>query len=228
MNDEFKTLAMLEADRVAALIERDKADRARDRERANARTEMENGSFASIEKTVMEPTPEWLEKGDFRSYTPKQIDNTIRTTKTVRRISLPRVLMMHQAGNLSEDHLSACIWYRKQWEEAGLQGRVKSSHLSLTGNTGGGSGGMGQAPMPLHEREAIARQMYRGARDAITPFYIRFFEAVVLRDVPLRRAARFARCRAERVPLRFRDCCNQIYDFMDKNGVDEKKDGDEG
>ena len=220
MTDQFKTLAKQEAERVAALIERDKADRIRDRERFNARAELENGSFASIEKTVMEPTPEWLAKGDTVPFTPKQLDGTARTVRSVRRVTLSWVLKMHRAGNLSDDHLAACVWYRRQFEEAGLQGRVKSSHISLTGNTGGGSGGMGQAPMPLHAREVEARRNYRAARAAIEPFYIRFFEAVVLDDMPIKRSAAYAKCRTGRTPQRFRVCCEQLIVFIDKNGFD--------
>jgi hypothetical protein len=215
-------------ERVEAMLERDKADRIRERDRRLAELEVSHDNFINLSDTVIEPTPEWLEKGEVRPYTPKQPDGTARVVRTVRRLSLPRVLMMHQAGNLSDDHLAACIWYRSQFEEAGLQGRVKSSLLSLAGNVGGGGGGDGQFPMPLHEREAIARQLYRGARANLTAFYVRFFEAVALRDVPISRAARFARCRAERAPLRFRDCCNQVIEYMDKNEIEPKKYGDEG
>lgn len=209
-----------EAARVKAMIDRDRADRIRDADRKRAEIELANGSFVNIADSVVEPTPEWLAKGDVATYRPKQPDGTVREVKTVRRETVARVLKMYRMGRVTDEQLAACLWYRSQYDQAGLHGRVKSSHISLTGNTGGGGGGMGQAPMALHHHEAEARKMYRAAKESLTAFYVRFFEAVVINDVPLSRASRFARCRAEKAPLRFRQCCEEVIDFMNKCGID--------
>jgi len=207
-------------ERVEAMLERDKADRIRERDRRLAELEVSHDNFINLSDTVIEPTPEWLEKGETVPFTPKQLDGTVRSVRSVRRMSITSVLKMHRNGNLSDEQLAACLWYRAQFEQAGLQGRVKSSHISLTGNTGGGGGGLGQAPMPLHAKEVEARQNYRAARASIKPFYIRFFEAVVLDDKPVTRAASYAKCRTGRTPQRFRSCCEQLIVFIEKNGID--------
>lgn len=229
MAHEYKSLEAMrreEAARVKALIERDRADRIREADRKRAEIELANGSFVNIADSVVEPTPEWLAHVPHRSYTPKQPDSTVRVISTVRHDYLSRIMKMHRSGKLSDDHFAACIWYRDRHDMAGLHGRYKSSHISLTGNVGGGGNGAGQSPMALHEREASARVEYRAARAAITQFYVRFFEAVVINDVPLSRASRFARCRNEKAPARFRDCCKELYDFIERNGIDLKGDDD--
>jgi len=213
-------LAVAEQGRVDAIIERDRADRQREIDRRVARSLVESGNYERITETVMEPTPEWLKKGDTMPFTPRQHDRTTRVFKTVRRVSTPIVLRMWKAGKLSDDHARACLWYRDRWESAGLDGRVKSSHLSLSGNTGGGSGGMGQAPMAIHEREAIARREYRDARDAIAPVLLRMFEAVVLGNVPLRRTERFVRCRNGQIKQRFIAACGDLMAHCERLGLE--------
>ena len=47
--------------------------------------------------------------------------------------------------------------------------------------------------------EAEARRLYRMAKAEIPAHLIKMFEAVVLDDLTLRRAARFSRCRDSRV-----------------------------
>lgn len=205
-----------EAQRVKAILERDRAEADREQRRREAELQVRSGNFANIADTVMEPTPEWVGKGDVMPFTPKQHNGTTRVFRTVRRVSNPLIVRMRNAGKISDDHFDACRWYRAQFDQAGLEGRYKSSHISLTGNTGGG-GGLGQSPMALHESEAQARINFRAARDAMQAFYLRFFDAVVLDDVPLKRAARFAKCRTEAAPRRFRDCCNQLLDFLARN-----------
>lgn len=222
MADEHKSFAQMQLDerrRVADLLKRDKAEQVRERDRRLAELEVAKGNFINLSDMVIEPTPEWLSKTPIQPYTPRQPDGTVRVIKTVRRVITPVVAKMHARGNLSDDHLIACLWYRDRHDAAGLTGRFKSSHISLTGNVGGGGGGSGQAPMALHQLEAEARNEYRAARAALTAFYVRFFEAVVINDVPLSRASKFARCRNEKAPHRFRDCCNELIGFISKNKI---------
>lgn len=211
--DRMARLKQEEEDRVAALIKRDKKDRSRDRDRKAADMEVAEGRFVNLSDTVVEPTPEWLEKGDVTTFVPKQPKGTTKVIRTVKRMKAAMVMRLFFQGKITEDQMRACMWYRDQYEIAGLMGRVKSNHLSLTGNTGGG-GGMGQAPMALHAREAEARELFRSARDAITPFYLKFFDSIVIHDIPPSRAARFARCRNDRAFARFRDCAQEMAEHV--------------
>lgn len=222
---DWKSMKQREEDerrRVQEILRRDREYEEREAARRRAIIEVDGKHLANLADTVVEPTPEWLAKGDVRPFSPKQPDGTVRVIRTVRRVSAPRVVKMHEAGKISDEHLSACLWYRYNYEAASLDGRYKSSHISLTGNVGGG-GGAGQSPMALHEFEAIARNNYRAAKDSITDFYVRFFEAIVIGDVAMNRAAKFARCRNEKAPRRFRDCCEQLVQFIDKNCIELRK-----
>jgi hypothetical protein len=213
--DRMKRIQQEEADRVEAMIKADKKYRTRENDRKAAELEVAGGRFVNLDETVVEPTAEWMEKGDTATFIPKQPKGTTKVIRSVRRVVTPMVIRMLQAGRITGEQAAACTWYRTQWERAGLSGRVKTAHISLTGNSGSG-GGMGQAPMAQHEREVEARLAYRSARDALTPFYIKFFESVVIHDIPVARAARFARCRNDRAPKRFRDTAQELLEHCER------------
>ena len=210
---------MAEAQRVAAVIARDQADRVKEMDRKLAEIEVRGGVFINISSTVIEPTPEWLAKGEVRSFTPKQPEDTVRVIKSVRRVLTPKISRLYESGKLSQQHLEVCLWYRGRHEAAGLEGRYKSSNLSLAGNVGGG-GGTAQNPMALHAFEAQARQEFRDARKAMPAALLRFFDAVVLSDVPIRRAARFARCHHSKVTRRLTECCIPLLAWCERSGID--------
>jgi len=218
--------AAAERDRVAALIERDKADRVAERDRKAAELQVSEGLTVNIGEAVIEPTPEWKAQGDFRAFTPRLEDGTVRTVKAYRRVSVPMVLRFWNKGKINDDQLRACIWYRDAWEQAGLIGRFKSSHISLTGNTGGG-GGMGQAPMALQQREAEARGAFRQATAAIAPVLVKMFQAIVLHDMPLARARRFIRCRNGGEFQRFLAACQDLVAHVESNSIEVSEDGDD-
>lgn len=207
--------------RVQRIIDRDAGDAAREDMRKQAEVEVKAGSFVHLDDTVVEPTPEWTEKGDVERYTPKAPDGTVRSVSTVRRVATPVVRRMWAKGRLRDEQLAACERYRAAHEQAGLTGRWKSSHLSLTGNVGGG-GGAGQSPMATHEWEAQAREEFRAARADMRPFYLHFFDAVVLEDLPISRAWRFARCPKHKAEALFRDAAKELADFYEARGVELK------
>jgi len=213
--DRMQRIKQQEEDRVEAIIKRDKKYRTRELDRKAAELEVADGRYINLAETVVEPTPEWMEKGETRTFIPKQPKDTTKIARSVRRVSTPMVIKMLTGGRLTKDQAGACIWYRHMYETAGLSGRVKTAHISLTGNTGGG-GGMGQAPMALHAREAEAREAFRAARAAITPFYLKFFDSVVIHDIPVSRAARFARCRNDRAPKRFKDTAQELLQHCER------------
>lgn len=218
------TMVAPEEARVASIIARDHAERIAEQDRKRARIEVGNGSFVNLGDTVLPPTPEWLAKGEVKPFTPQLHGEggrtpTVKTVRTVRRLENSTIARLHLRGDISEEELWACRWYRQIHERAGLEGRYKTSHLSLAGNVGGGGGGA-QHPMAQYGQEAVDRLAYREARAALTSFYTRFFEAVVIGDVPVRRAARFARCRAERAILRFRDTIGDLIEHLNRTGVE--------
>jgi len=214
-----------ERERVEALIERDRVDRIAEVDRKAAELEVSKGLTVNIGDAVIEPTPEWKAQGDFRTFTPRLEDRTVRTVKAYRRVSVPMVLRFWNKGKINDDQLRACIWYRDAWEQAGLIGRFKSSHISLTGNTGGG-GGMGQAPMAIQQREAEARDAFRQATAAIAPVLVKMFQSIVLHDVPLVRARRFIRCRNGGEFHRFLAACQDLVNHIESNSI-EVAEGDD-
>lgn len=217
--DRMARLKQEEEDRVAGLINRDKSYRMREKEREGALLKVSEGNYVDLAGTVVEPTPEWLEKGETRTFIPKQPKDTTKIAKSVRRVITPMVIRMLHNGRLTDDQAAACIWYRAQYDAAGLSGRVKTAHISLTGNTGGG-GGMGQAPMALHAREAEAREAFRAARDAIAPVLLKMFDSVVIHDIPLRRAKKFIRCRNGQEFQRFMAACQDLVLHLEREGID--------
>ncbi|MFC4255397.1 hypothetical protein GRI97_08160 [Altererythrobacter xixiisoli] len=206
--------------RVFDMLARDKADRAREVARREAEQQVASGSFANLADTVIEPTPEWMAKGDTVPFTPKQPDGTVRVVRSVRRVVTPIVIRMWRAGRLGDDQARACIWYRECHDIAGLVGRFSSTQLS--DNSGGSDrrsvGFAGH--IPITSWEANARRMYREAKAQLPAEYIKFFEIIVLEDVAIGLATRFARCRNARAIGIFRQLADKIAVFCETNDID--------
>ena len=203
--------------RVEALIARDRVDRSREMDRKLAEHEVAAGVFVNLSDAVLEPTPEWLGKGETRTFYPRQLDETTRVIKTVRRVVTPITTRMHRAGKLSDEQSAACDWYRDCYEAAGLDGRYKTSSL---GSTGGGGTGLSCHPMARHAHEVEAREAFRKARKALPEHFLRGFDAVVLGDLPLRRAARFIRSDNSKIYYVFSTTCNKLVVWCQTNGIE--------
>ena len=213
-----------ERKRIADVIARDKADRIADRDRLMAELEVRRGVFVNLDDTVMPPTPEWLAKGEVKPFTPRLIGEggrtqTVKTVRTVRRVIISTVVRMALAGKITDNQFAACRWYRDVHDQAGIEGRYKTSHLSLAGNVGG-SGGNAQHPMAQHEREASARQSFRRARGAINPRFVEVFEGVVIHDLSLRAASIKAKRDNARLLPRFQYSCDRLLDHLSAMGMD--------
>lgn len=206
--------------RVAALIKRDKKDRTRENDRKAAELEVADGRFVNLAETVVEPTPEWMSKGETRTFIPKQPKDTTKIARSVRRVAVPTIVKLYNDGKMTEDHYHACMVYRRMFEQAGLTGRYKSNYLSITGNTGGGSGGMAQHPMASHASEAEARDLYRRAKAVIAPRFIQVFEFVVISDLSMRQAATKAKRDNSRVFPQLRSSCERLVRFWDGCGIE--------
>ncbi|WP_370034043.1 hypothetical protein, partial [Qipengyuania mesophila] len=107
-----------EEERVAALLERDALDREQERRRAIAVAQVESGEFANLDDTVVPPTPEQLEKGQFIPYTPRGENGTVRSVRTVRRLLISQIAYLYSHGVLDDDTFAACRWYKDRYERS--------------------------------------------------------------------------------------------------------------
>lgn len=208
-----------ERERVKALLDRDKAYHAAEIVRAAAEIDLENGKSIAIVDAVIEPTPEWIAKGDVSTFTPRLEDGTVKTVRGYRRstVSVPTKLCFD--GKITDEQLAACLWYALIHEFAGVSGRYKTSSISLDGNVGGG-GGVAQHPMAAHENEAQAREMYRLARLAVNPRFLPVFEFVVISGMSLRAAATAAKRDNSRLLQNFRHAAQAVADFCAGRKID--------
>lgn len=210
--------------RVAALIARTKADRERELDRKAAEFQVASGQTVNIGEAVIEPTPEWLSQGESRTFTPRLEDGTVRTVKAYRRVTTPTIVRLYMDGKIAERIYHACVIYRRKFDEAGLTGRYKTSHLSLAGNVGGGTGGMAQHPMAKHGTEAEARDLYRQARRIINPRFLPVFEYVVVEDFSLRAATVKAKRDNSRILANFRYAGERLAEFWEGVGIELAED----
>lgn len=201
-----------EQERVKALIERDKADRMREIERAAAELKIREGLVVSAHETVVEPTPEWFQHGDAESYTPELPDGTVREIKTVRRVRVPIILRMLHRGQLDNDQYRALNWYSECYERAGLHGAIPSVQI------GKEVFGGGPDRVLFTESQQQAQRMLREVKDRIPKHQVRFFEAVVIDNVPVRRAARFVRARKGKALIIFKNLSDIAVDVVKNLG----------
>ena len=213
--------SLAEQERVEIIIQRDRRERKEELDRKVAETEVDAGLFYNLTDTVVPPTPELLAKVDVAPYTPKQQDGTVRTVTTVRVIRTPIIARLWKAGKLSDDLARACLWYRMVHECAGLDGHWASSQWKGPDHVSSGTTqGIAAGHLPMTMLEAEARQEFRQAVIAIEPMYREFFNHIVIHDLPLRNAARFAKCRNNKVLSRFRDCAEDLLDHLEARKIE--------
>jgi hypothetical protein len=193
-----------EQERVKALIERDRADHMREIERAAAEIQLKSGKLASIRETVVEPTPEWFQHGDSQPFTPEVPDRTAIVLKTVRRVRIPIILRMLQRGDIDNDQYRALNWYSECYERAGLHGSIPIAQI------GKEVFGGGPDRVLFTESQQEAQKGLRLAKKALPPAKVRFFEAVVIDNVPITRAARFVRTRPSNALKTFKKLAHSV------------------
>lgn len=198
--------------RVKAMLARDRDDAARDYMRAAAEIEVAKGKFVNLSDTVLPPTDEWLAKGETMPFTPAGHDGTARTVSTVRRVLVSVPDRMARRGELDEDGLKACRWYAMTHEMAGLDPTIPSVDVGRE---------VFSAPsgrVIFSERQQEAQSEWRAVRSMMPQRYLRFFDAVVLGDVPVARAKRYARMGRDNAKNLFRRLAERAYREIDAIG----------
>lgn len=195
--------------RVKHLIERDRADRVREEMREAAEMEIREGVMVNLTDTVVEPTPEWISKGDIETYLPSHDESrTVRTVATVRRIRTPLVARMQRRAQISRDAAKACMHYSDVYERAGLVGHIPSTDISREVFSAPHSRAMFTAS------QLEAQSELDSMRTAIPKKRWRFFEAVVVLDIPLYRSARYAQMRRSKAEALFVNLAEGLADFL--------------
>lgn len=192
--------------RIRGLLERDKAYADAEAARLAARMEIEDGLTVNITDAVDGPTDEWLTKHQTERFTPRLEDGTVRTVSAIRRVVTPICVRIHRAGHLTDDQLAACIWYREQYDESGLDGRIK------TVDYGREVFAAPQNRLPFTPRQSEAQANLRAARGSITKRYRQFYDLVVIGDMGVREAAGNCRFDPKRATLRLTDCAQAVQD----------------
>lgn len=193
--------------RVDFLLEQDRANRENEDRRSVAQAMLECGDDSLVADTVIIPTPELLRTGDFIPYTPGRKNWTDRDVKTVRRLNISQITYLLSRGTLDDQLYSACKWYQERYEASQL---APKSAVANYGETVRGDPVYGH--LPSSEWAAEARADFRWARRFINLEDLKYFEMVVLEDVPLTHAAKQAKCRYTNIRAAFRKACFDLYD----------------
>ena len=127
----------------------------------------------------------------------------------MRRVLTPITNRMFRAGKLNEEQFSACTWYRRTYDEAGLEGTLPGTDFLKEVWTAPQSRGMS-----FTEEQIEAQEQLRQARAKIPSAYVKFFEAVVLHDIPVKRAARAHKCRFRHEVQCLRDCATAVSNYL--------------
>lgn len=215
----IKNLKRRERNRAKVIVERDKAERARETARQEAIRRVMSGDIASSADTLIGPTPEWLDQGEVTAYVPRQDEGSVRVVTTVRRVQNPYVRQLFRRGKITEDQYLICKWYRMMHEEAGLAGRWSGSRFGSS-TVDQAKSRWGTAHLPLNHHEAEAREHFRLARAAITPALVGRFDKVVLHDITLGAAGPTLRIKNRRQYPWFYKILQQLSVIIETHKID--------
>lgn len=193
-----KTVRQAEAERVAGILKRDADDAERERRRAIAVAQVASGEFANLDDTVVPPTAEQLEKGEFTSYTPRGEQGTVRSVRTVRRVLISQISYLLSHGVLDDDTFAACRWYKDRYEAGEMEPTA-----SVSGYGASVRGDPIYGHLPKSQWAAEARADFRYAQRFIPTDVQRLFDNIVLQDQTLSNAARSSRVRYANVRAAF-------------------------
>ncbi|WP_310530705.1 hypothetical protein [Novosphingobium sp.] len=163
-----------------------RADLSREADRQSAELKIREGVSVNLADLAVPPTEEWERQGEAVNYTVKTEGQNVQVVTTRRRVRIGQVMKAHRMGKITDDQFLACEWYQEQYERTGLEGRLRSVDLS-TEVYGGPNYGIIFAELQMK-----AQTQYRAARSAIPARFLKFFELVVLDNLPVDRARRIA------------------------------------
>ncbi len=168
------------------LITRDREARIEERRRQDALRAIENGGV-DFQSAVLGPTPEQMAHGEFEKFEIKLERQAARGATGYRRMSVTTPVKLWRAGKMTDEQLAACKWYRDRYDETGLEGRVGSVEIGkeVFGGTGPG--------LLFTERQLNAQDEFRFVRQLMTTHFVKFFDNVVLHDIPFSRASRLSK-----------------------------------
>lgn len=188
------------------LIARDKAWHAEEIMRAAAEIRVREGVTAMVVDTVVPPTPEWMQQGDTETYIPRQPDGTVAQVKTVRRVRTPITMRLLHRGKIDNEQYQACHWYAECYERAGFHGPIPSVNMGQEVFGGGAD------RVLFTEAQQQAQRDLRQAKAVIPKHMVRFFEAVVIGNVPVTRASRFIRMKPHNALKQFRIIADKLVE----------------
>ena len=196
--DKARLMAKREADRVAAMLDRDARTRDIDRRRDDANRDLANGRFVNLLDTVDTLPDEQLAAGEF---VPVEVDNpegTVREQRrTIRRVA--RIVILHRRGVIDEDGLAGCLWYVSQWERSGRDPLIASTFEPKFG-----SGERDFGHLARTHDQASARDQLDLAREHIPADVRRLFDAVALDELTITEAALVVGCPYRNATAAFR------------------------
>lgn len=201
-----------EARRVAAILARDAADRQTEAARTEAERNMRLGVPVNAADLIVPPTPEWIAHGDAIPYRPRhdgQWASLSDGVTTMRRVLTPIVTRLHKTGKMNDEEHSACTWYRRTYDQAGLEGTMPGTDFLKEVWTAPQSRGMN-----FTEEQVCAQTQLRQARETIPSAFVKFFEAVVLHDIPVKRAARAHKTRFRHEVSCLRECAQSVSKYL--------------
>jgi DNA-directed RNA polymerase specialized sigma24 family protein len=107
---------------------------------------------------------------------------------------------------LTDEQLGACIWYREQFDESGLDGRIKTVDYAREVFASP------QSRLPFTTRQSEAQDALRAARGSIEKRYRKFFDMVVLADFGAKEAAETCGFSGKRATRKLSDCAQAVQD----------------
>lgn len=172
-----------QAAREQALVASMRADLSREADRQSAELKIHEGVSVNLADLAVPPTEEWERQGEAVNYTVKTEGQNVQVVTTRRRVRVGQVMKAHRMGKITDDQFLACEWYQDQYERSGLEGKVRSVDLTAEIRSSSTSGYV------FNDGQLTAQGNIRAARTVITARFQKFFDMVVLDNLPVHRAA---------------------------------------
>lgn len=202
--------------RVDHLLKRDRENAAQDRDRELAREIERNGGKVSESEIADGPTAEQLSEagpGGFRKVAEVGRGDAREGATVYRRMSVSTARRMHDRGQIDADQLKVCEWYDLAHERAGLKGRIGSVDLQKEVFASPTARAM------FTPQQLEAQDEWRFVRSRMTTSKLKFFDAIVIKGIPLGRAMRFAQKGRPGALRLFRQLCDAAFSAAEEIGA---------